>query len=135
MISVGNHCLCLEGVCLPGGDTDQLHPGDSLFDSTAYGTPHVLPSMDRLAPLFWTLESRHDCFPLLQICQDPTRVSPHCKPSTSLFSRSTNNFSKSAKSTKLTFTLLPGKKRQSICGSLQKVHHAQTSKNTPLWYL
>lgn len=28
-----------------------------------------------------------------------------------------------------------GKKHQSICISLQKMHHAQSGKNTPLWYL
>lgn len=65
------------GVCLPGGDPDQLHCGDSLCGPPATGPQHLLPSVDRLACLLWTLEPHHDSFPLLQSCQNLAWVSPY----------------------------------------------------------
>lgn len=75
-------CFCLEGVCLPGGDTDQLHRGYSLRGPTASGPQHLLPSLDCLARVLWTLEPRHDCFSLLQSRQDLPWAHPHGKTST-----------------------------------------------------
>lgn len=90
---MGVPCLCLAGVCLSGGDTDQLHPGNSLFGPPASCPQHILTSMDCLAHLLWTLEPRHDCFPLLQGHQDFPWVPPYSKISAKLFCRTKNNFS------------------------------------------
>lgn len=78
-------CLCLSGFCFPGGDTGQLYLGDSLYGPTASGSQHILPSMDCLACLLWTLEPCHDCVPLLQGHQDSPWVPPYSKISTTLF--------------------------------------------------
>lgn len=67
------------GVCLPGGPIDRLHRCDSLCCSAASDPQHVLPSLDCLAHLLWTLEPHHDSFPLLQSCQDFAWIPPSSK--------------------------------------------------------
>lgn len=137
-IEILTSILCvLAGVCMSCGHIDQLYHRDSLFGPAASGAEHLHPCMDRLAPVFWTLDHHHDCFPLLQGCQDVTRISSLGRE---------NNCT--------AFQIIPawmkrilkqwcnkvclfciGEKHQPICIGLQKMHHAQTSKNTPLWYL
>lgn len=72
-------CFSLAGVCLSGGLTDQLHRCDSLHCSAASHPQHILPSLDCLARLLWTLEPHHDCVPLLQGCQDVPGTPPSSK--------------------------------------------------------
>lgn len=74
---------------MSGGDTDQFHPGDSLRGPNTSDHQHILPSMDCLAHLLWTLEPDHDCFPLLQGYQDIPWVSPNSKITSLLFCRTT----------------------------------------------
>lgn len=81
------HFFFLQGVRLSGGDTDQLHLGDSLCGAAASGPQHLLPAMDSLAYLLRTLEPRHDRFPLLQSCKDLTGISPDGTASTRLLIR------------------------------------------------
>lgn len=88
---MGFRCFCFAGVCLSGGHTDQLHHCDSLYRPAASGPEHLLPCMDCLAHLLWTLEHHHDCFPLLQGCQDFTWVPAFSKITPILFSRATPN--------------------------------------------
>lgn len=76
-LTMSDFCLCLVGVCMSGGDPDQLYCHDSLYSPSAFGPQHVLPCMDRLAHLLWTLEPRHDCFPLLQGSQDFPWMPPY----------------------------------------------------------
>lgn len=79
MLSVGVLCLCPADVCFSGGGADKLYFGNSVSDPTAYDHKHIPSYMGGLAPLLWTLEPRHDCFPLLQGHQDCPWVPPYSK--------------------------------------------------------
>lgn len=76
---IGCPLFSFAGVCLSGGPTDQLNRCDSLYCSAASDPQHVLPTLDCLAHLLWTLEPHHDSFPLLQSCQDFPWIPPSSK--------------------------------------------------------
>lgn len=76
---IGCPLFSFAGVCLSGGPIDQLHRCNSLYCSAASDPQHVLPSLDCLAHLLWTLEPHHDSFPLLQSCQDFPWIPPSSK--------------------------------------------------------
>lgn len=74
----------LAGVCMSCGHIDQLHRRYSLFGPVASDPEHLHPGMDCLAPVLWTLEPDHDCFPLLQGCQHITWIPPFSRENDTL---------------------------------------------------